>query len=129
MGDRMDDSAFAGELPPCPLKGVAAELWAQVVASSPEGVLRAIDAPHLAGMCRWGAEYHRASTALAKTAPTNPAHYRLMLAAAMAWKHFAAASSRFGMTPIDRARLKSVPKDEKQDDPLHALKLIGAKQA
>lgn len=127
--NRLDDSAFAGELPPCPLTGTAAELWAQVVKASPEGQLRAIDESHLAGLCKWGSEYERINDALRDVDPVDPAHYRLLCAAAMAWKHFAAASSRFGMTPVDRARLKAPAVEQKEDDPLSALALYGAKHA
>lgn len=128
-GDRLDDSDFKGELPPCPLTGLAAEIWAQVVASSPEGQLRAIDALHLEGLCQWGAECQRIQDALRNIDPADAGYYRMLQQMTMAWKHFAAASSRFGMTPVDRARLKAVPKEEKQDDPLSVLKMYGAKPA
>lgn len=104
-------------------------MWCLVVDTSPEGVLRAIDATELTGCCWWYGEYIKAMQAMRPMRPTAKAYYRLANLAAIAWKHFAAAASRFGMTPADRARLKLSPPESKDDDPLDALGLIGAPRA
>jgi phage terminase small subunit len=131
-GDRLDADEFGGSLPhECPAhltNSYAREIWELVIQSSPPDVLQAIDETHLAGCCWWGGEFHRIADELDNTEPTEPAYYRLQCSAAMAWKHYAAASSRFGMTPIDRARLKVSPKAEESADPLSTLSMIGAKR-
>lgn len=129
-GDRVPDEAFDGDLErPDDLSVDELAVWQLVVDTSPEGVLRAIDASELTGCCWWYGEYCKAMRAMRPMRVTVKAYYRLANLAAIAWKHFAAAASRFGMTPADRARLKMIPKQEKADDPLESLKLIGAPRA
>lgn len=130
-GDRVDDSDFEGDLPerPADLSVDELSVWELVLGTSPDGVLRAIDESELIGCCWWYGEYCKAMRCMRPMKATAKAYYRLANLAAIAWKHFAAAASRFGMTPADRARLKMTKADEKQEDPLEALKLIGAKRA
>lgn len=94
--------------------------------TSPEGVLRSIDTSELVGLCHWYGEWGRIMGLMRETRITDKKYFRLATLAAIAWKHFAAAASRFGMTPADRAKLKLAPSESKQDDPLESLKLIGA---
>lgn len=129
-GAMVDDSDFDGDLPERPADLSVDELavWELVINSSPEGVLRAIDEAELTGCCWWYGEYCKVMRAMRPMKVTVKAYYRLASLAAIAWKHFAAAASRFGMTPADRARLKTAPSKPKDDsDPLATLKLLGAK--
>jgi P27 family predicted phage terminase small subunit len=126
----VDDSDFNGDLPERPADLSADELavWDHVVETTPEGVLRLIDESELIGLCFWYGEYRRAIAAMRGMRITAKAYYRTIQLAAIAWKHFAAAASRFGMTPADRARLKIAPSKPKDDgDALENLKLVGAK--
>lgn len=130
-GLRVDDSAFDGDLPERPSDLTVDELsvWDLVAQTSPDGVLRAIDGSELTGCCWWYGEYCKAMRAMRPMKVTDEAYYRLSQLAAIAWKHFAAAASRFGMTPADRARLKLAAPEKTDDDPLNALGLIGAPRA
>lgn len=127
----VDDRDFDGDLPERPADLSVDELavWELVVGSSPDGVLRAIDQTELTGCCWWYGEYSKAMRAMRPMEVTDTEYYRLSQLAAIAWKHFAAAASRFGMTPADRSRLKVAVTERKQEDPLEALKLIGARHA
>lgn len=126
----VDDRDFAGDLPDRPgdLSPVEAEIWGHVVETTPAGILRRIDESELIGMVHWYGEYRRCMDEARRTSIAAKKYYRLIQMATMAWKHFAAAASRFGMTPADRARLKTMPaKTKEADDPLESLKLLGAK--
>lgn len=128
--DRVDDRDFDGELPERPDDLSVDELavWSLVVDTSPSGVLRAIDQSELVGCCWWYGEFCKAMRTMRPMRATVKSYYRLSNLAAIAWKHFAAAASRFGMTPADRARLKVMPSKAKDEtDPLEALKIVGAK--
>lgn len=127
----VEDSDFAGDLPERPDDLTADEVavWELVTTTSPEGLLRAIDASELTGCCWWYGEYCKVMRAMRPMEAIEKDYYRLANLAAISWKHFAAAASRFAMTPADRARMKVAPKQEKVDDPLDALKLIGASRA
>ena len=128
-GSRVSDAAFEGDLPTRPDDLSVDELavWELVVNTSPEGLLRSIDESELRGCCEWYGEYRKVMGAMRPMRATAKAYYRLANLAAIAWKHFAAAASRFGMTPADRARLKMMPKAVKEDDAMETLKLMGAK--
>jgi len=128
---RVDDRDFDGDLPERPSDLSVDELavWDLVVNTSPEGVLRAIDESELTGCCWWYGEFCKAMRAMRPMKATQKAYYRLSNLAAIAWKHFAAAASRFGMTPADRARLKLTPQAKPDEDPLDKLGLIGAPRA
>jgi phage terminase small subunit len=130
-GSRVRDEQFNGDLPerPSDLSADEVAVWELVVNTSPDGVLRAIDATELTGCCWWYGEYCKAMNAMRPMKATAKAYYRLANLAAIAWKHFAAAASRFGMTPADRTRLKLTAPVKEDDDPLDALGLIGAPRA
>src|SRR5688572_26013881 len=113
----VDDRDFDGDLPerPADLTADEVQVWSHVVDTSPDGVLRRIDESELIGLCHWYGEYRRLMDLMRKTKVTAKAYFRLATLAAIAWKHFAAAASRYGMTPADRARLKFAPSEKKPD--------------
>ena len=126
--DRVPDAAFPDAKIECPpeLSGPAALIWHQVIAALPTDQVKQADVSQLAGLCHWYGEFQKVNEAIAELEVIDPAYYRLMTLAAIAWKHFAAASSRFGMTPVDRARMKMAVETKVEDDALETLKLIGA---
>ncbi len=127
-GDRVPDAEFPDAQLACPedLSGEAAVAWYRVVKSLPPDYLKQADIDHLAGMCRWLAQFNAISAAMEKIEVTAPPYYKLSMLAGMAWKHFAAASSRFGMTPADRAKLRTPVVEKNRENALETLKLLGA---
>ena len=103
-------------------------VWDRVVGTAPDGILRAIDEAELIGLCNWYGEWKRLMDLMRQTDVEQKAYFRYATLAAIAWKHFAAAASRFGMTPADRARLRLAPKKEEEEDALSMLQRLGAKQ-
>lgn len=128
---RVEDDAYEGDIPDPPddLSQDELAVWSLVVETSPEGMLRRIDESKLIGCCQWYGEYCKVMRALRPMEATDTEYYRLIQMAAISWKHFAASSSQFGMSPLDRNRLKMPPAEKKEDDPLDTLGLIGAPRA
>lgn len=126
--DIVPESSFADATREAPveLSAEAALIWHATIAALPSDQIKQADVNQLAGMCHWYAEFQKVNAAAAEFEVFDPAYYRLMTLAAIAWKHFAAASSRFGMTPVDRARMKIAIETKTEDDALESLKLVGA---
>lgn len=84
-----------------------------------------IDSTQLAAMCRWWAQYNELMSRVESEAPydseTDNKQWRLEKRARAAWSAFDSIASRFGMTPSDRARLRSDVKAPKGVDPLSQL--------
>jgi P27 family predicted phage terminase small subunit len=115
--DRADEPEFDGTPEkPAGLKGEASALWDRIVEPlAKQHVARSIDATVLQGMCEWWALYRKAQAELDKLKLTpaktvldsdrlNEAR-KLQMIASRAWQYFAAAAAKFGLTPVDRARL------------------------
>lgn len=62
------------------------------------------DSLRIAGMCRWYSLYIRVHRLIEQSATPD---YRQVILAGLAWKNYDAAASRFGLSPTDRARLKT----------------------
>ena len=93
-------------------------LWDSVVSKlTAAGVSREIDSPSLAAMCRWWSLWRR----LDRQLNSGEMAWKDICAASAAWKQFSAIASKFGLTPVDRTKLKvdKLPTDE--DDPLAAI--------
>lgn len=103
-GKRMDTKESESTRPTKPrgLPKEAAKLWDAVVDYLlGRGVVDSIDATELEMMCRlWNLT--RAALAIAEKDPTNK---NARVAATAYATRFEAVASRFGMTPVDRARL------------------------
>ena len=96
---------------PAGLGRYGSPLWDAVVEHATSIGAGACDSETLAGMCRWYDDYRRTRGALAKL-PVNSRDFRAtMYAAATAWRAFHDMASRFGLTPVDRAKLKFEVKD------------------
>ncbi len=92
---------------PADLAGGAAEFWDRVLLLIGP-TLRPADGPQLVQMCRWWARWVECEAALdAEETPGTVEHSRLIKAAATCSASFDRIASRFGLTPADRAKLRS----------------------
>lgn len=90
------------------LTGEARKLWESVVPGLvSSGVATERDTYALAEMCEWYKRYRKAATQADKIAATNPYWADLLRAAKTAWTEFDRVAARFGLTPADRAKLKT----------------------
>ena len=84
-------------------------LWNQVAAGCKSAGAVKPDMPLLLGMCHWWSTYARCMAKIlkddAETLATREGR-GLMKAADDAWRNFERAASRFGLSPVDRARLR-----------------------
>lgn len=129
-GGMVPDSAFQGDLPERPADLTADEVvvWDLITGTSPDGQLRAIDAPMLTGMCYSYGEYCRCKRKQRELGVCDPQYMRLGASAATEWKAFTNAAGRFGMSSADRVKLRTPPKKEEEEDALTMLSMIGAKR-
>jgi phage terminase small subunit len=106
------DELIGGSEPVKPdLDDVASSVWDLVVTCLPAGVKSAIDAPALAGMCQWYSRYVSLMERL-KGVEGDKDEYRMIVMCSQAWKQFEGLAGRFGLSPVDRAKLKVPPRDE-----------------
>jgi P27 family predicted phage terminase small subunit len=102
-----DALASGTPVPPKYLKGAALKFWKRVV---PElvraGIAKAIDAPELTLMCQWHARYEKYGKQLDRLQPTAKAFQAVFLAAHLSSTRFNKIASKFGLNPIDRARIR-----------------------
>ena len=100
--NRPDDSALpALAEKPAWLQPLASDFWDwQVAPLASAGVARDRDWAMAVGMCQWWAEWRTADSAHAMN---------------LAWKNFAAAAAKFGLSPADRAKLETEPRVGKSD--------------
>lgn len=116
--DRADESLAIGK-PQKPdfADDRASKLWDLIVIGLPEKAQATLDTPLLIGLCRWWCRWLDFMQKMDDT-ESDVEHYKLMVMAAAAWKQFATLASRFGMSPVDRARLKIGGGKAEPDDPL-----------
>ena len=100
--------------PPIELSDDEGVLWTQVVESLSPEVVCPLDITTLYALCRWWGIWCECEKAIREKGPEDS--YRLHIQAVSAWKQFAALAAKFGLTPIDRAKLDFPP--PKQHDPL-----------
>lgn len=106
------DELIGGTEPVKPeLDDVASSVWDLVVTCLPADAKSSMDSPALAGMCQWYSRYVSLMQRLQDAAGEKD-EYRLIVMCSQAWKQFEGAAGRFGLTPVDRAKLKVPPKDE-----------------
>jgi P27 family predicted phage terminase small subunit len=76
-----------------------------------------LDSTEIAAMCRWWAQYNELMSRVESEAPyddeSDIRQWRLEKRAKAAWNAFDSIASRFGLTPADRARLRSDTKESK----------------
>lgn len=128
-GDRAEEAFERGR--PKPTARVPQDarwLWKLVVAKVPEGQLSPLDSMNLEALCRWWSRWNYFDGRLKNEVGQNDEYKTAMLAVA-AWKQVEKIAMRYGLSSLDRTRLKAPAVEDKQEDPLEALKLIGAKRA
>lgn len=121
----IDDPAGIGR-PRMPLsfKGEAAQLWADVVASLPVGLLTRADDAVLEAFAREWATYREADAKIQQTgllvhSPMGPIRNPLLPVRNIACKNLVALAGNLGLSPVARARL-SAPLHA-DDDPMALL--------
>lgn len=106
---RADESLSGGEpIKPAAIGKDGGAMWDRVVRLLPAEALGELDTDALTAMCLW---YQRFRTKMRRT------DYKSHVEAAMAWKNCAGLMSKFGMTPVDRTKIKAESERE-DDDPL-----------
>lgn len=96
---------------PSDLKGDAAKLWDRVSDFAVQAGAGECDIACLDGMCRWYAEWRRCGAVLGSAIPGDEDHRTLQYVTSNAWKQFSEMASRFGLTPADRAKLRTGVED------------------
>lgn len=100
-------------------------LWDSVVGQLKTAkVVAEIDGASLEAMCRWWGRYRELMRRVSETDFDDEVCETLELRARRAWLAFDRISSRFGMTPADRAKLKSA-KPEEKENPLSEFGIVG----
>lgn len=103
-GDRSDVELATGKpIKPQGMPPVADAMWEHLTGCIHEDLLAEADSSCLEGLCRWYAVWQSAMS----EADTRTA--------SVAWGHFATMSTRFGMSPTDRSKIKLTPKDLPKD--------------
>ena len=108
--------------PPDDLTPAAKQIWRSYMDGCPQEMLASIDGQMLATACQWGAMAYELTTYCAH----NILEFEAQKAAARATDKFNALSSKLGMSPVDRARLKAPDPKSLDDDPLDSMLKISA---
>jgi phage terminase small subunit len=126
-GDR-DDAAVAHGKPRMPRRVPKSSrwIWRLVVASYPVESLSRLDEVTLEALCVWWARWQTFNARL-DVEPGSKAEYLNAMLAVASWKQVDKLAMRFGMSVLDRARLRTAPKaNSEPDDPLTRLRDIRA---
>ena len=128
-GDRADAAHdfFAVPEKPADLVCEAEDLWDQVVGRLASSQSTSdLDTASLHAMCLWWQRFLDLNAKATEFAWDDERAEMYENRAIKAWRAFDRIASRFGMTPADRAKLKSNPKDEqKKANPLESLGIVG----
>lgn len=92
---------------PAKLTEAEAAVWNEVVAGVLVGVVKKRDVPTLVELCRWVVRADRIAGKLDTMRPGVKGFTSLTTAAAIATDKILAMSARIGMTPLDRAKVRS----------------------
>ncbi len=113
------DVAYPHGAPPEPehLGEVGRELWRDIVTQTPPEALCEIDWPGLTECCRWyelSDTYHRLLL-------DDPLEYKVLKACTDASNKFLQYMSKFGLSPVDRARIKISRTAKSAENPMTAI--------
>lgn len=126
---KMDKLPVAKLERPKDLCKVAGNLWDRLIPAMVKiDMLREVDVPIATGMCRWFAIWKDLDQRIRDWKPSKEYdamdNERLIALiqrrASDAWKNFSAAAAKLGLTPADRARIRSAddPDGKNNSDPL-----------
>lgn len=87
--------------------------WDTVIAFLPEQIKCELDALMLAGMCDWYSKWRKFSKQITSS---DQDEYKATMKAAIAWKQFEKCAVKFGLSPVDRARLNVRLVEEADED-------------
>ena len=111
--DMADDILATGTpVKPDGLPPFAEAMWDHVIKTVHADILAEADTACLEGMAHWYSVWRT------RIASTDNAELRT---AAAAWDRFAALTVRFGMSPVDRTKIKLNAKDNRPMDPMEEL--------
>jgi P27 family predicted phage terminase small subunit len=99
------------------LDGYASDVWDFIIEDlNRTAVAGKVDSVTLAEGCRWYGRYRRFSIALDsdKVSDDPDEVLKLVKVVATCWEKFANIAMRFGLTPVDRMRLKVAPEAKKR---------------
>lgn len=121
-GQRVDDRYPTGA-PPRPEMGeIATRLWDDITRITPAEVLVQFDWAALKACCEW----YEVASKLRQQVTADPLDGRTLRSAAQAEKTFLSLATRFGLTPVDRTRIKAIKPERKDDSPMAKLLQITA---
>ena len=106
-GNALEEITDAGL--PIPLKELSPlqmQVWNIIVNNTAPEVLNQVDSMMLQGATRWYEKFQYWDDAPARM-DTDP--YKADCMASMCWKQFTAACAKFGLSPMDRAKIKLDP--------------------
>lgn len=111
--DMADDVLAIGQpIKPDGLPPYADAMWEHVIRSIHPDILAESDTSSLEGMCHWYSVWRSHILSI------DASELRI---AAAAWDRFAAVSIRFGMSPVDRTKIKLTAKPNRKKDPMEEL--------
>jgi phage terminase small subunit len=93
-------------------------MWSEVVKGCPPAMLGKVDTAYLEGLCRWWSIWRQYEQLILDGEGNQ---FRLITMAQIAWSNWSKAAAKFGLTPVDRQRLRIAAETGKQN-PLEELK-------
>lgn len=103
--------------PPADLTPYALRMWRRYVEIAPPGIIATIDFETLEQACRWAA----IASELTTFVEHNPLQIDVLKAAATATQKYYGYTSKLGLSPVDRARIKLDTGTNEDDDPMVKL--------
>lgn len=113
------EQSFRAGVPTMPegMSNDAEAMWLMIVDQVPHEVLCTLDVYALQDCCQW----YALSRAYHRQLQRDPIDKDILKAASIASQKLLAYSSRFGLTPTDRARIKAPPPTDEELDPIAAV--------
>ena len=106
-GNALEEITTPGlPVPPKKLSPRQRDIWNMIVDNTAPEVLNQVDSMMLYGAARWFEKFEQWDEAPAKEGMDA---YKADVMASMCWKQFTAICAKFGLTPMDRAKIKLDP--------------------
>lgn len=109
-GNALEEITQAGlPTPPVKLNKRQTEIWNVIVNNTAPEVLNEVDSLMLYGAARWFEKFEHWDSAPKREGMDE---YKADVMAAMCWKQFTAICVKFGLSPMDRAKIKLDPEQQ-----------------